>query len=97
MKGMTLNEFENVMLDYDEIEFSYRDEEYNFQKMIPKGSPSNLIIEIWRAGSSPKCIYSKKIDHFTKNDIHELLNYPIFNDGKSIISGENDIVVEFYT
>lgn len=94
MTGMTLNQFKKVLATYDEIEFSYLDEMYNFQKESAEGT--QIKISVWRGGNKPKCCYSVTIDEH-ENFIDDLINAKIFSDGKSIVDGESNINVEFFT
>ena len=94
MTGMTLNELRETMVIHSEIEFSYRGEMYDFQKDPAEGSRKK--ISVWRAGDNPECVYSfivAKGEPF----VDDLINAKIFPDGKSIVEGESDIDVEFFT
>ena len=91
---MTLNQFKRTMAAYDEIEFSYRGEMYDFQKESAENS--RIKISIWRAGENPECVYSVTVDD-NALFVDELVNAKIFPDGKSIVTGEADIDVEFFT
>lgn len=94
MLGMKLNELKQTMTFHSEIEFSYREDMYDFQKDPAEGSRTK--ISIWRCGDNPECVYSVKIfkgEPFAD----DLVNAKIFPDGKSIVEGEADIDVEFYT
>jgi len=94
MTGMTLKQLKQTMMIHDEIEFSYSGVLYDFQKdSIDK---SRIKISIWRGGDTPKCVYAVTIsdgDPF----IDDLINAKIFPDGKSIVEGESNIDVEFFT
>ena len=94
MTGMTLNELKETMTTHDEIEFSYRGEMYDFQK--DPADDSRIKISIWRGGDNPKCIYSVTIND-GEPFVDDLINAKIFPDGKSIVDGEADIDVEFFT
>jgi len=98
MNGMTLKEFQKTIIDYDEIEFSYREVNYNFQKENSNGG--KIKISIWQSGKIPKCCYDvevednpKEFENISKNLIHEKILF----DGKSIVEGEAEISVEFFT
>ena len=82
------------MATFDEIEFSYRGEMYGFQKESAENS--RIKISIWRAGDNPECVYSITVSE-GENFVDEFVNAKIFPDGKSIVTGEADIDVEFFT
>ncbi len=94
MTGMTLDELKQTMTTHDEIEFSYRGEPYDFQK--DTAEDSRIKISIWRGGDNPECRYSIAISDGAPF-INDLINAKIFPDGKSIVEGESDIDVEFFT
>lgn len=94
MTGMTLEEFKETMVTHDEIEFSYRGEMYDFQK--DPADDSRIRISIWCGGDNPQCIYSVTIAD-GEPFVDDLINAKIFPDGKSIVNGEADIDVEFFT
>ena len=94
MTGMTLNELKETMVIHSEIEFSYRGEMYDFQK--DPADDSRKKISIWRAGDNPECVYSVTI-YDGEPFVDDLINAKIFPDGKSIVDGEVDIDVEFFT
>lgn len=48
MNGMNLKEFQQTVIDYDEIEFSYRDALYNFQK--ENSVEGKIKISVWKSG-----------------------------------------------
>ena len=91
---MTLNQFKRTIASYDEIEFLYRGEMYDFQKESAENS--RIKISVWRAGDNPECVYSVTVDD-NALFVDELVNAKIFPDGKSIVTGEADIDVEFFT
>ena len=94
MTGMTLNELKETMVIHSEIEFSYRDEMYDFQKDPAEGSRKK--ISVWLCDDNPKCVYSITIAD-GEPFVDDLINANIFPDGKSIAEGEADIDVEFFT
>ena len=94
MTGMTLNELRETMVIHSEIEFSYRGEMYDFQK--DPAEDSRIKISVWRCGDNPECRYSVTISN-GEPFIDDLINAKIFPDGKSIVEGESDIDVEFFT
>lgn len=96
MNGMTLRKFVQTMADYDEIEFSYADVQYNFQK---ENASEGLKISIWRAGDKNPCYCVEIADDpaAVKQAAKKLVNAKILFDGKSIAEAENDIDVEFFT
>lgn len=93
MKGMTLNQLRRTMAVHDEIEFSYRDEPYNFQK--DPAEDLRTKISIWRGGDNPECIYSVTIFK-GESFVEDLISAKIFPDGKSIVDGAANIDVEFF-
>lgn len=94
MTGMTLYELKKTMVTHDEIEFSYRGEMYDFQKDPAEGS--RIKISVWRCGENPECRYSVTIAD-GESFVDDLVNTKIFPDSKSIVEGEADIDVEFFT
>ena len=94
MTGMTLDELKQTMVTHDEIEFSYRSEMYDFQK--DPAEDSRIKISVWRCGDNPECRYSVTISD-GEPFVDDLINAKIFPDGKSIVEGEADIDVEFFT
>ena len=94
MQGMTLNQLKRTMADFDEIEFLYRGEMYDFQK--ESADNSRIKISVWQCGDNPECVYSVTVDD-NATFVYELVNAKIFHDGKSIVTGEADIDVEFFT
>ena len=98
MTGMTLKNFIQIVIDYDEIEFSYRGIEYNFQKELAEDG--DAVISIWQGGENPKCCYSVKVPddkESFKAASKNLVDAKIFFDNKSIVEGEKNIHVEFFT
>lgn len=95
MNGMTLKKFQQTAIDYDEIEFSYLDVLYNFQK--ENSSDGKIKISIWQSGKSPKCCYSVEIENNSAEFANSLIEEKILFDGKSIAEAEKDIEVEFFT
>lgn len=94
MTGMTLDKLKQTMMTHDEIEFSYRGEMYDFQK--DPAEDSRIKISVWRCGDNPECRYS--VTTFDDEPFVEgLISAKIFPDGKSIVEGEADIDVEFFT
>ena len=86
------------MIEFDEIEFTYHGIMYNFQK--ENLTDNKIKISIWQGGDNPKCLYSVDVeDNVIKiiEVVEKLINTKIFFDGKSIIDGESDITVEFFT
>lgn len=98
MNGMTLKKFLQTMIDYDEIEFSYLDVLYNFQK--ENADNGKIKISVWQSGESPKCCYSVEVEdtsaEFAKVS-KNLIEEKILFDGKSISEAEKNISVEFFT
>lgn len=94
MTGMTLDELKETMTTHDEIEFSYCGEMYDFQK--DPAESSRIKISVWRCGDNPECVYSITISD-GEPFVDDLINSKIFPDGKSIVEGEADINVEFFT
>ncbi|MBQ6132344.1 MAG: hypothetical protein IJL12_08415 [Selenomonadaceae bacterium] len=94
MTGMTLDELKETMMINDEIEFSYRGEMYDFQK--DPADFSQTKISVWLCGDNPECLYSVTIAD-GEPFVEDLVNAKIFPDGKSIVDGEADIDVEFFT
>ena len=98
MNGMTLKEFQQTMIDYDEIEFSYLDVLYNFQK--ENADNGKIKISVWQGGESLKCCYSVEVENnsaeFAKV-AKNLIDAKILFDGKSISETEKNIEVEFFT
>lgn len=50
MHGMTLKKFLQTMTNYDEIEFSYKDVQYDFQK--EKADDGKIKISVWQGGAN---------------------------------------------
>ena len=97
MNGMNLKKFLQTMIEYDEIEFSYRDVLYNFQK--ENSDDGKIKISVWQSGEKNPC-YSVEVENnssefekVAKNLIEEKI---LFN-GKSISEDEKNISVEFFT
>ena len=94
MIGMTLKKFLQTMIDYDEIEFSYREVLYNFQKENSDGD--KIKISVWQGGENPKCCYSVEVENnsaeFAKV-AKKLIEEKILFDGKSISETEKNISV----
>ena len=93
---MTLKNFQQTLVECDEIEFSYAGVQYNFQK---ETAAEGLKISIWRGGDKKPC-YCVEI----KNDLsalkqtaRNLIDAKILFDNKSIAEAEKDIDVEFFT
>ena len=98
MNGMNLKEFQQTVIDYDEIEFSYRDALYNFQKENTSGE--KIKISVWQSGESPKCCYAVEVENNSaefEKVAKNLIEEKILFDGKSIAEAEKDIEVEFFT
>ena len=98
MEGMNLKQFKETMINFDEIEFTYCGITYDFQK--ENVCEGKIKISIWQCGDNPKCIYSVEVEDDVKHIseiVKKLINAKIFFDGKSIIDGEADIDVEFFT
>lgn len=97
MNGMNLKEFQQTVIDYDEIEFSYRDALYNFQKENSSGG--KIKISVWKSGEKKSCYAvevennSAELEKVAKNLIEEKILF----DGKSIAKAEKNITVEFFT
>lgn len=94
MTGMTFNQLKRTMAIYDEIEFSYRGEMYDFQK--EPAEDSRIKISVWHCTDKPECVYSVTIAD-GESFVEDLIGAKIFPDGKSIVEGEADIDVEFFT
>lgn len=94
MTGMTLKQLKRTMTIHDEIEFSYCEIPYDFQK--EDVGDSKIKISVWRCGDNPECVYSITISD-GESFVGDLVNAKIFPDGKSIVEGEADIDVEFFT
>lgn len=98
MKGMTLDQFVQTMIEYDEIEFSYCSVAYNFQKEDAEGGL--IRISVWQGGKNPKCCYTATVanDHDSFQVVaQKLIHEKILFDGNSIAEGDSDIAVEFFT
>ena len=98
MEGMNLKQFKETMINFDEIEFTYCGITHDFQK--ENVCAGKIKISIWQCGEDPKCIYSVEVEDDVKHIseiVEKLINDKIFFDGKSIIDGESDIDVEFFT
>ena len=98
MEGMTLKQFKNTMIEFDEIEFTYRGIMHDFQK--DDVEDDKIKISIWQCGDNPKCLYSIEIENnitFIAEAVENLINAKIFFDDKSIVDGSFDINVEFFT
>lgn len=94
MTGMTLNQLKRTMATYDEIEFSYRDEMYDFQKDTTEDS--RIKISVWHCTDKPECVYSVTIAD-GEPFVEDLISAKIFPDDKSIVKGEANVDVEFFT
>ena len=95
---MDLKTFKQTMIDFDEIEFTYCGIMHNFQK--ENATDDKIKISIWQGGDNPKCLYAIDVeDNVIKitEVVEKLINAKIFFDSKSIIDGEADIDVEFFT
>ena len=97
MNGMTLKKFLQTMIDYDEIEFSYKNICYNFQK--ENSADAKIKISVWQSGAKTPC-YSVEVENTPtafKKVAKNLINEKILLDGKSIAEDEKNITVEFFT
>ena len=93
-----MKEFQQTVIDYDEIEFSYLDVLYNFQK--ENSSDGKIKISVWQSGKNPKCCYSVEIENNSvelEKIAKNLIEEKILFDDKSIAEAEKDIEVEFFT
>lgn len=98
MKGMILRKFLQTMIDFDEIEFSYKGVQYNFQK--ENSAVAQVKISVWQGGEIPKCCYSVEVeDNLAELEkvARNLIDAKILFDGKSIAEAENFIDVEFFS
>ena len=96
MQGMTLKQFMKTIVNYDEIEFSYEDVQYDLQK--ENASDGKVMISIWQSGEPPRCCYSIEIsEDMTAKAAKDIVQAKILHDGMSIASVENKICVEFFT
>ena len=92
MEGMTLKNFKQTMIEFDEIEFTYRGIMHNFQK--ENATDDKIKISIWQGGDNPKCLYSVEVeDNVIKitEVVEKLINAKIFFNSKSVID------IEFFT
>ena len=97
MNGMNLKEFQQTVIDYDEIEFSYHNALYNFQKENSGGG--KIKISVWQSGEKTPC-YSVEVENDSaefEKVAKNLIEEKILFDGKSIVEGESDISIEFFT
>lgn len=98
MEGMNLKNFRETMIKFDEIEFTYLGIIHNFQK--ENSIDDKIKISIWQGGDNPKCLYSVEVeDNVIKitEVVEKLINAKIFFNSKSVIDGEADIDIEFFT
>ena len=94
---MNLKNFLQTMIDYDEIEFSYREVLYNFQK--DNANSGKIKISVWQSGEKTPC-YSVEVENDSaefEKVAKNLIEEKILFDGKSIVEGESDISIEFFT
>ena len=97
MNGMNLKEFQQTVIDYDEIEFSYKNICYNFQKENSGGG--KIKISVWQNGEKNPC-YSVEVENNSaefEKVAKNLIEEKILFDKKSIAETEKDITVEFFT
>lgn len=97
MTGMTLKKFLYTMTNFDEIEFSYKGVQYDFQK---ERDAAQVKISVWQGGKNPKCCYCIEVEDslaefetVAKNLIHAKILF----DGKSVAEAEQFIDVEFFS
>ena len=92
-----MKNFLQTIIDYDEIEFSYREILYNFQK--ENANNGKIKISVWQSGKKTPC-YSVEVENDSaefEKVAKNLIEEKILFDGKSIVEGEADISVEFFT
>jgi len=97
MKGMTLKQFLQTMTNYDEIEFSYKGIQYDFQK--EKAAAEKIKISVWQSGANSPCYCVEVENNLSafKKVAENLIVAKILFDGKSIAESEKFIDVEFFT
>lgn len=90
MTGMTYREFQQALLDYDEFEFTYRNELYTLYKEEKK---DGIRLLLWT--ESGECLYDRTIQENDSQFITDFLNAQILPDKNSISSAEKDIRIEW--
>ena len=97
MHGMTLKEFLQTMTNYDEIEFSYKDVQYDFQK--EKADDGKIKISVWQGGANSPCYCVEVENNLSafRKVAENIIDAKILFDGKSIAEVEKFIDVEFFT
>lgn len=98
MKGMTLKQFLQTMTNYDEIEFSYKGIQYDFQKE-KSATAGKIKISVWQYGANSPCYCVEVENNFSafKKVAENIIVAKILFDGKSIAESEKFIDVEFFT
>lgn len=79
-----LKEFLQTMTNYDEIEFSYNDVQYDFQK--EKAAAGKIKISVWQYGANSPCYCVEVENNFSafKKVAENIIDAKILFDGKSM-------------
>ena len=96
MNGMTIREFYDAMIKYDEIEFTYHGIEYMFNKTSIPDNRQYIEVTIWSGEPQISCRFKEiaensqlKLDKLIQN----IFTSPILLDGKTLKEAESDIYV----
>lgn len=79
VQTMSLASFKKMLANWDDIEFFYHKIYYNFMREDDK-------INIYRGHGYQQIVY-----HAATTDVEEIINFKLFDDGKSIVEAQAEV------